>query len=60
MPRTQLPARLDAAEHLSRGLVMLQQDHGLSFADSVETLLDALHHAYGDEDMPGGGYIVVP
>ena len=58
---TQLPLRVqtDVAEALSHYITELQADYALTFDECVQALRGAVESAHSDDDMPGGGYIVI-
>ena len=56
---TPLAIKTAAAEQLSRALTELQRDHSLTFSEAVAVMQLSLDNTHSDDDMPGGGYVVV-
>lgn len=54
-----LEVRVAAAERLSMAIGYLQRDHALTFSEAVAALQMTLDTAHTDDDMPGGGYLVI-
>lgn len=54
-----IEVRVAAAERLSAAIGYLQRDKGLTFSEAVAALQMTLDTAHSDDDMPGGGYIVL-
>jgi len=51
--------RAAAAEQLSATISYLQRGHALTFSEAVALLQVTLDATHSDDDMPGGGYIVI-
>lgn len=59
MTTQSIEVRVAAAERLSMAIGYLQRDQGLTFSEAVAALQMTLDTAHSDDDMPGGGYIVL-